>query len=433
MAKELASDQPSAPDGQCRPAGSQLAPTTRCVVLRAPSLMLTPPPTDSPAVTARQLAAGRWTRLPPAPISGRTDAAITWTGAEMLIWGGSRPDQTVAADGAAYNPRTGGWRSLPPTPLQARSGVSNVWAGSTWFIWGGFIASGSSRAIDGATYTPATNTWRLLPPSPITIPDPQVQTVWTGTRVVMVASPAIDASPAVDASSSLVQTASYDPTTNAWSSDADLVLPRHHPTVDLQLAAGGGHLYLWSFWGYTADGFGSAGTDTFSLDASEPGWKPVHLNRAGKGGIAGPIWTGTDFIQGATPAWRGIDAGPPQMNLTGERFNPATGQATVIPHGPLDDRNPQNIWTGGALIAIDTLAAADGPPAQPGRAEAWDPVENKWTRVPASPMTSDDNPPAIWAGASLLLWGQFYDTASVANPKTDRPIAVGFQFTPGTA
>lgn len=215
------------------------------------------------AATARQLAAGRWTRLPAAPIGGRSGAAITWTGEEMLIWGGSRPDQRLTTDGAAYNPQTSRWRVLPRSPLEARSDMSSVWTGSTWFIWGGYRGAAGPKSVDGATYTPGTNTWRLLPPSQIKITsdNEQVQTVWTGTNVVVVAV----ATEASHATESPVTTASYDPDTNSWSSDPDLVLPQHHPAAELQLAADGGHLYLWSQWNYNANGFGYSGTDTFSM------------------------------------------------------------------------------------------------------------------------------------------------------------------------
>lgn len=383
------------------------------------------------AATARQLAAGRWTRLPAAPIGGRRGAAITWTGEEMLIWGGSRPDQRLTTDGAAYNPQTSRWRVLPRSPLEARSDMSSVWTGSTWFIWGGYRGAAGPKSVDGATYTPGTNTWRLLPPSPIKITsdNEQVQTVWTGTNVVVVAV----ATEASHATESPVTTASYDPDTNSWSSDPDLVLPQHHPAAELQLAAGGGHLYLWSQWNYNANGFGYSGTDTFSMDSSVHTWKPIHLDRAGNSGIASPIWTGEDFIQGATPAWRGFNAGPPQINLTGQRFNPATAQESTISHGPLDDLDPQNVWTGGALVALDLLATTspDGHHAHPGRAAAWDPARNSWTPLSALPLTSDDNPQGVWAGTRLLIWGQFYDSPTVEDPSPGRPAAVGLQFTPG--
>lgn len=235
------------------------------------------------------------------------------------------------------------------------------------------------------------------------------------------------------ATESPVTVASYDPNTNSWSSDPDLVLPQHHPAAELQLAAGGGHLYLWSQWNYNANGFGYSGTDTFSLDSSAHTWKPIHLDRAGTGGIASPIWTGQDFIQGATPAWRGFNAGPGQINLTGQRFNPTTDQASTIAHGPLDDLDPQNVWTGGALVALDLSATTspEGQHAHPGRAAAWDPTRNSWTQLPAPPLTSDGNPSGVWADTRFLIWGQFYDGPSAGNPNPGRPAAVGLQFTPG--
>lgn len=57
--------------------------------------------TSAPDV-ARELMQGRWTTLPAAPIAGRTRHTATWTGSEMLIFGG-QPDPGLA-HGARFDP-----------------------------------------------------------------------------------------------------------------------------------------------------------------------------------------------------------------------------------------------------------------------------------------------------------------------------------------
>jgi hypothetical protein len=48
------------------------------------------------SVTAGELARGRWSRLPEAPIPDRGNPAAVWTGRELLVWGGT-PSRTPGA------------------------------------------------------------------------------------------------------------------------------------------------------------------------------------------------------------------------------------------------------------------------------------------------------------------------------------------------
>ena len=110
---------------------------------------------------------GAWRKLPDAPLAARTGQIGTWTGREMLIWGGRRASGAgtqVLADGAAYNPKTNRWRRLPPSPLSARTDAIAVWTGSTAIVLGG---SGDSEEPfqslpDAASYDPVKNSWRMI-------------------------------------------------------------------------------------------------------------------------------------------------------------------------------------------------------------------------------------------------------------------------------
>lgn len=70
-----------------------------------------------------------WELLPASPLSPRAQAAIAWTGSEVVVFGGttflcppnascSAPDEDPSlADGAAYDPRSGSWRPIAPAPM----------------------------------------------------------------------------------------------------------------------------------------------------------------------------------------------------------------------------------------------------------------------------------------------------------------------------
>jgi hypothetical protein len=103
----------------------------------------------------------RWRVLAPAPLTPRNQQTAVWTGRELLIWGGydtiSPGGLHLVADGAAYRPDTDTWRRLPPAPLSARSNAVGAWTGSHVVILGG--GGSPTPASDGASYEPRRNRW----------------------------------------------------------------------------------------------------------------------------------------------------------------------------------------------------------------------------------------------------------------------------------
>lgn len=136
--------------------------------------------------TTAELPPGTAKPLPGGPLSARFDANAVWTGKEMLIWGGAEGaagGEEPLGDGAAYDPRHNTWTVLPEAPLRARSNAAVVWTGKEMLIWGG---SDAGRPLgDGAAYNPETHEWRLLSAAPI----PGAigpATVWTGREMLVV-------------------------------------------------------------------------------------------------------------------------------------------------------------------------------------------------------------------------------------------------------
>jgi N-acetylneuraminic acid mutarotase len=132
----------------------------------------------------------RWRRLPPAPIPERLHAQGVWTGKELVVWGGSRPDPTrseAMADGAAYDPATDEWRTVRESPLSPRVDHRLTWTGSEVLIWGGATGDGAGgqALIDGASYDPSTDTWGYLPGADVTSGRMDAVEVWTGSKLVV--------------------------------------------------------------------------------------------------------------------------------------------------------------------------------------------------------------------------------------------------------
>jgi hypothetical protein len=135
--------------------------------------------------------------------SARTFAAVAWTGAELLVWGGEgqAPDLPDLATGSAYDPKTDTWRPLSaanaPSP---RRGASAAWTGKEFFVWGG--VAGSGFPADGAAYDPSTDSWRRVSSDGAPAGGGHA-VVWSGAMVIVWGG--------AEAGGGL-----YDPTRDAW-------------------------------------------------------------------------------------------------------------------------------------------------------------------------------------------------------------------------
>jgi hypothetical protein len=93
-----------------------------------------------------------WTLLPLAgdPPQGRSRAASTWTGRELVLWGGERLDPVDS--GGRYNPFSEEWVPMEPAPegLVGRVRHTAVWSDEGLIVWGG---ESGSPLNDGGIYT----------------------------------------------------------------------------------------------------------------------------------------------------------------------------------------------------------------------------------------------------------------------------------------
>lgn len=122
------------------------------LVILAVSTACGAPAATGPAMT-EAVVAGERRRMPEAPLAARGGARAVWTGAELLVLGGSStdgevppcpptadcigPPSTTHLDGAAFNPVARSWRYLPATG----SCVPDV------LRWTGRVAIGRSAAL----------------------------------------------------------------------------------------------------------------------------------------------------------------------------------------------------------------------------------------------------------------------------------------------
>jgi hypothetical protein len=393
------------------------------------------PPQPTAGVSIAQLKTGHWTALPQAPIAGRLDAASTWTGTQMLVWGGSPTgsNNKADADGAAFNPTTRSWARLPVSPLTARLLPESVWTGSDWFIWGGYGPSNpNDQLLDGALFNPTTHTWTTVAPSPIhTITD--IAAVWTGTKIIFFTTDRV-------AAQSIHATA-YTPSTNTWTTLPDLTLPARHALTQLVVLQTGTQTLVWSEWDRSIplghDSFtGEAGVDSFTFNGTSDTWIGGHSSHPEGSAVNGALWTGSHvLIPVAVPV--AVGHGPRRTGQHGELIDPDTGRTKQMTHGPLNDDDAKYLWTGNALIAYDTNPGTNinaKTRTIPGDAALWNPNVNTWTRLAAAPTLSYDSGEnaTVWTGTHLITWGVFSrwvapSTQDETSPDA-RPTTHGYQF-----
>jgi hypothetical protein len=118
-------------------------------------------------------------------------AVSTWTGTELLIWGGQNDYESSLHDGAAYNPSTGDWRMLANGPLEGSDHAGSTWTGTEWVI----AAENKSGDVEVAAYDPAADSWRTLPSVTDEYSDPPT-IAWTGSEILLFTAAGLFSMPA---------------------------------------------------------------------------------------------------------------------------------------------------------------------------------------------------------------------------------------------
>lgn len=116
-----------------------------------------------------------WVELDGGPLDPRWPGIVTWTGEEVVIWGGERRGGgNPLAGGAAYNPETNTWRTMADSPLGTVPEPAWVWTGEELVVWVHRTA---------AAWNPEDNTWREIDEWPLTSSSYR-RAVWTGEEIV---------------------------------------------------------------------------------------------------------------------------------------------------------------------------------------------------------------------------------------------------------
>jgi hypothetical protein len=202
---------------------------------------------------------------------------------------------------------------------------------------------------------------------------------------------------------------------------------------DLFATAGDGQVFVLSRWHHTTALPGGAtstsgGVHFATYDVRARSWTRPPAPPQGLG-VSEMTWSGRELLVPAAPYYVYGASGPPQQGLRGHRYDPATRDWSVLPHGPVDDLRGQSRWTG-ALLTFNTgtYTSRGSSFVLPGEAAAWDPTSRAWESLP-NPGWGATSPAAVWTGAELLLWGSM-STMTGPGPKVGPATEHGLAFGP---
>jgi N-acetylneuraminic acid mutarotase len=127
------------------------------------------------------------TSMGPNTPSTRTNTSAVWTGTEMIIWGGFASGYVELNDGSRFDPTTDSWQptSTGAGVPQGRDGHSATWTGAEMVVWGG-DTDGGNAINTGGRYNPVTDAWTATSTGNNVLPGTRGHTAsWTGTEILI--------------------------------------------------------------------------------------------------------------------------------------------------------------------------------------------------------------------------------------------------------
>ena len=336
-----------------------------------------------------------WTRTvgPPDPRSNQT---AVWTGAEMIVWGGSRSGYIMMYynTGGRYNPSTDSWTSTSSIGAPfARSGHTAIWTGSEMLVWGGKNST-VSNTNTGGKYNPTTNTWTATSTTGVATSRYGHTAVWTGSEMIVWGGCDINYCGAKTG-------ARYNPSTDVWTAIATAPVGRYN------------HVSVWTgsemiVWGGSAT---SSYTNTGArYNLSADSWTTTSTTGAPDArSLMTALWSGQRMI-----IWGGRTATISSLN-TGGRYDPSSDgwQVTTLTGAPSARSGHTAVWTGTEMIVWGGTSVNDG-----GR---YNPSTDSWmtTSTTGEPAARGGHS-AVWTGSEMIVWGGNYlDTGGRYNLALD--------------
>jgi hypothetical protein len=345
-------------------------------------------------------AVGSWKRVAAAPFSSRILDLTVWTGSSLLTWGGSGPCgySVTCGDGGMYAPENDQWQTVGTSPLaEARAEHQGVWTGAQVLIWGGTCGVRQDKACEGgAAYSPSTDEWASLGKGGLEPTSRKRHTaLWTGAQMLVWGGEGA-------AGNALNDGGSYAVDTGAWSPIATSGAPsgrRYHSAIWT-----GTEMVIWG--GDDRPAFFHALGDGGRYDPVTNHWRALATQGAPSARyLHTVIWTGSEMI-----VWGGLgcgseDGGPPLPCGDGARYNPLTDSWSSLSstNAPQARAGHSTVWTGSEMIV---WGGTGGGAGFFGDGALYSPETNSWRPMADVGAPSPRNiHRGLWTGDRMLVWG----------------------------
>jgi N-acetylneuraminic acid mutarotase len=322
--------------------------------------------------------------------SAREWHSATWTGTEMIVWGGEDRFTGTTNTGARYTPATDSWQATSTSNApSSRMFHTAVWTGTQMIVWGGQY--GSTVFKDGGRYNPATNTWQSVNPTGAPVARANHTAVWTGTLMVVWGG---------TGNTGFMNTGGrYDPAANTWSATTTVGAPAGRY---LHAATWTGSLMI--VWGgQTSTGFTNTGG---RYDPAANTWSATTTVGAPEGRYSNAqVWTGSKMI-----VWGGakFDALGWTLFRTGGIYDPVsnTWTPTSTTNAPSGRLFFASGWTGSTLVVWGGCSDDSTCGDSTNTGGEYNPGTDSWVVTPLVGAPSARGKLAgVWTGSEFVVWG----------------------------
>jgi len=327
----------------------------------------------------------------------RVNHKAVWTGAEMIVWGGTGEGGSLAT-GGRYTAATDSWVEVSrgANAPASRYGHTSVWTGTEMIVWGGQTFAPGQPAVDlqsGARYNPSTDSWRPTAVAANTpLPRRSHVAVWTGSQMIVWGG-----------IGGGTTGGRYDPVSDTWTPTALAGAP----------AARYFHTAVWTgsemiVWGGFANP--SALNSGGRYNPVSDSWQPTSITGSTPAGAYGHtvVWTGTQMIVwGGSTGTAVVDAGSRYVPSTDSWTQTSTGANTPTPR-----LSHTAVWTGTEMIVFGGQGSSGADLDTGGR---YQPATNTWATTARQNTAARSQHTAVWTGAEMIVWGGEADQTALSS------------------
>jgi N-acetylneuraminic acid mutarotase len=335
-----------------------------------------------------------------APVA-RTDCQGVWTGTEMIVWGGHRNSGAAAGacfnTGGKYNPTTNVWTATTTTGAPtARTGHTLTWTGTEMIVWGGSTTRNlRSPTTSGSRYNPSTDTWTAMTTTGAPSARSWHSAVWTGSRLLVWGGYDWNTSCKNDGFL-------YNPGTDAWTAISSTSAPVARDTHAAEWT--GTQLIIWGGEDFGGNPLASGGVWTQASDT----WSTITATGAptARTGNGNSTWDDSRFLifSGDDVSSAAVSGG----HLYNPSTN--TWTAMTSSGIPAARTYHQAVWTGRFFMFFGgaNRPSTSGTKSTIAYNETflYNPTGDRWIRqTTTNAPAGRDSHACVWTGRQLLVWG----------------------------